>query len=98
MAKVARELQQALSKTVCFTEWSEDKGLLCFRDKIYVPRNPDLQRQVVSLCHDMKVTGYSGCWKTLELVSRDYWWSQMSRYIKQYISTYDLCIRMKLIK
>jgi len=43
-------------------------------------------------------TGYSGCWKTLELVSRDYWWSQMSRYIKQYISTYDLCIRMKLIK
>ena len=43
-------------------------------------------------------TGYSGCWKTLELVSRDYWWPQMSRYIEQYISICDLCIRMKPIR
>jgi len=46
----------------------------------------------------MKVTGHRGRWKTLELVSRDYWWPQMSRYIGQYISTCDLCIRMKLIR
>ena len=31
----------------------------------------------------------------LELVSRDYWWPQMSRYIRQYVSTCDLCLRMK---
>jgi len=37
VAKVARELQQALSKTVRSAEWSEDKGLLCFRGKIYIP-------------------------------------------------------------
>jgi len=69
-----------------------------FRGKIYVPRNVDLRRQVVSLCHDMKVAGHPRCWKTLELVSRDYWWSQMSRYIRQYISTCDLCLRMKPIR
>jgi len=34
----------------------------------------------------------------LELVSRNYWWSQMSRYIGQYLSTYDLCLRTKLIR
>jgi len=28
VAKAARELQQALSKTVCSVEWSEDEGLL----------------------------------------------------------------------
>jgi len=53
---------------------------------------------VVLLCHDIKVAGHPGCWKTLELVSRDYWWPQMSRYIRQYISTYDLCIRTKPIR
>jgi len=53
-------------------EWSEDKGLLWFRGKIYVPQNVDLQRQVVLLCHDTKVAGHSGHWKTLKLVSRDY--------------------------
>jgi len=27
---------------------------------------------VVLLCHDTKVAGHPGCWKTLELVSRNY--------------------------
>jgi len=42
VAKAARELQQASSKMVHSTEWSEDKGVLWFRGKIYVPRNMDL--------------------------------------------------------
>jgi len=82
VAKVAKELQQASGKTVRSAEWSEDEGLLWFRGKIYVPRNTDLQRQVVSLCYDTKVTRHLEHWKTLELVSRDYWWPQMSRYIR----------------
>jgi len=73
VAKAVRELWQISDKTVCSVKWSEDGELLPFRGKIYVPWNMDLQRQVVSLCHDTKVAGYPGHWKTLELVSRDYW-------------------------
>ena len=46
----------------------------------------------------MKVAGHPRYWKILELVSRNYWWPQMSRYIRQYISTCDLCLRMKPIR
>jgi len=42
VAKAARELQQASSKTVRSTEWLEEDGVLRFRGKIYVPQNSDL--------------------------------------------------------
>jgi len=58
VAKAARELWQASSRIVHSTEWLEDKGLLRFRGKIYVPQNPDLWRQVVLLYHDTKVAEY----------------------------------------
>jgi len=73
VAKAVRELRQTSSKTVRSAEWSEDDGVLWFRDKIYIPRNSDLRRWIVSLCHDMKVAGHPRHWKTLELVSRNYW-------------------------
>jgi len=82
VAKAVRELRQALSKTVHSVEWSEEEGVLQFRGKIYVSQSSDLRRQVVSLCHNTKVAGHPGRWKTLELVSRNYWWPQMSRYIR----------------
>jgi len=60
IAKAARELWQASSKTVRSMEWSEEDRVLRFRGKIYVLWNSDLRRRVVSLCHDTKVAGHPG--------------------------------------
>jgi len=81
IAKAARELQHSANRTVHSSEWSNIDGLLQFQEKIYVPQSPDLQRQIVALCHNTHITGHPGRWKTLELVSWNYWWPQMSRYI-----------------
>jgi len=77
------------------SEWSNIDGLLRFRGKIYVPQSPDLRRQIVALCHDTRIAGHPGHWKTLELVSQNYWWPQMSRYIGQYVSICNLCLWTK---
>jgi hypothetical protein len=37
-------------------------------------------------------------WKTLELVSCNYWWLQMSCYIGKYCKTCNLCLQTKVQK
>ena len=71
--------------------------MACYiRGKIYVPGS-ELHHRILSLCHDLKLAGHPGRWKTLELVSRNYWWPQMSRYVSKYVSTCDMCLRTKSI-
>ena len=97
VAKAAEELKKAQGsrKTVRSAEWSQSDGLLMFRGKIYVPDSPDLRRTIVAQHHDSKVAGHAGRWKTLELVSRSYWWPNMSRYVGSYTRHCDLCLRTK---
>jgi hypothetical protein len=82
VAKAARELRKDKGRgTVKSAEWSESEGLLMFRGKIIVPKDRELRRQIVEQHHNTHVAGHAGRFKMLEMVSRNYWWPQMSRYI-----------------
>ena len=96
VANSALELQKSKGKSVQASEWSEHDELLCFRDQIYVPNDPELRRRITSQHHDTRLAGHLGRWKTLELVSHNYWWPQMSRYIGQYVKTCDPCLWTKI--
>jgi len=93
--RAAKELQGSSAHSVKSAEWSLSDGLLYFWGKIYVPDTSDLCHWIITLSHDSRLAGHSGRWKTLELVSRNYWWPQMSRYVGRYISTCDMCLQTK---
>jgi hypothetical protein len=97
VVKAARELRKDKSRgTFKSAEWSESDGLLMFHGKIYVPNDRDLRRRIVEQHHDMRIAGHAGRFKTLELVSHNYWWPQMSRYIGIYVKHCDLCNQTKV--
>ena len=78
-------------------EWGEADGLLTFHRRIYVPDSRNLRRRIITQYHDSQVAGHLGRMKTLELISRDYWWPQISRHVGQYTRTCETCLRNKVL-
>jgi hypothetical protein len=94
VVKAMKELGHATSR-LDTSEWTEEEGCILFRGKVYVPRDSKLRHDIVKSHHDSPVAGHPGRWKTNELVTRNYWWPGISRYIADYVKGCDRCNRTK---
>lgn len=95
VVKAIEELKRSPTRRLREEEWSEEQGLILFRGKVYVPNSVELRRKIVKLHHDSMIAGHPGRFKTHKLVSRNYWWPNMTKFITQYIAGCDLCKRTK---
>ena len=94
VVKAVKELGSATSQ-LHKEEWTMEDGCILFRGKVYVPQDPKLRHDIVKAHHDSPVAGHPGRWKTTELVTRNYWWPGVARYIASYIQGCDRCNRTK---
>jgi len=63
--------------------------------KVYILKDEELRVEVVQLHHDVPAVGHGERWKIVELVTRNYWWSGVTRDVGRYVEGCDLCQRMK---
>ncbi|KAI1663257.1 reverse transcriptase [Pyrenophora tritici-repentis] len=68
---------------------------LFYRDRLYAPADDELRSQIVYRAHSSGPAGHPGRVKTLDLITRTWWWPGMSRDIEQYVKACDLCVRSK---
>jgi len=76
-------------------EWQEEDGLMLRDGKVYVPRNEKLRAEVIQLYYDIPVEGYGGQWKIMELITRNFWWPEVTKEVKKYIEECNACQRNK---
>lgn len=72
-----------------------DDGLITWQDRIYVPRDSTLREDIIRLHYDKNLASHPGCYKTQELITRNYWWPGIQRDIRKYITGCDMCQRTK---
>src|SRR5258708_2427376 len=76
-------------------KWERDGDLVMYRGHVYVPKDPQLRHDIAHTHHDSMMTGHPGQWKTLELVSHNYWWLGISCYVASYVAGCDVCNHCK---
>ncbi len=79
-------------------DYRMDEGILYRRDRIYVPANEGIKKEILGLYHDAMMAGHPGQAQTLELVSRGYYWPSMKSYVNRYVEECDPCQRNKPIR
>jgi len=95
MVKAVKEMKWAGVKMLRDEEWREVDGVMYKEGKVYVPKDNILRAEIIRLHYGMLVEGHGGQWKTVELVTRNFWWPGVTKEVKRYMEECDSCQRNK---
>jgi len=91
IVRVVEEMKKMGVKELQENEWQIEGDLVLKEGKVYIPKDEELRVEVVRLHHDTPAVGHGGRWKTVELVTRNYWWLGITRDVGRYVEECDLC-------
>ncbi|MBW0581204.1 hypothetical protein O181_120919 [Austropuccinia psidii MF-1] len=94
-----RSILEELGKGKSIKDYSIDSSsqLLLLKDWVVVPSDPTIQLSILQKRHDSPLAGNPGQEKTLNFVKREFHWSSMTKFIKDYVSSCKQCSRNKNI-
>ena len=73
VVRVVEDIKKAEVKILRKDEWQVEENLVLKEEKVYILKNKELRADIIWLHHDGLIERYGGRWKTIELVTRNYW-------------------------
>jgi len=95
VVRIVKKMKKAKVKKLQGSEWQIEGELVLKKGKVYILKDEELRAEVIWLHHDVLAVEHGGRWKTVELVTRNYWWPEVTRNVGKYVEGCDLCQRMK---
>ncbi len=71
--------------------YSNRNGLIMYDNRIVIPNDNGLRTTIISQHHDTITSAHPGATKTIELITRLFYWKHMHTDIKQYVQTCTHC-------
>ena len=71
--KAIKEMKWAGVRMLRDKEWKKVDGIIYKEGKVYIPKDNILRTEMTRLYYDIPVEGHGGQWKTVELVTRNFW-------------------------
>ncbi|MBW0467346.1 hypothetical protein O181_007061 [Austropuccinia psidii MF-1] len=68
-----------------------------FNNRVVIPRNQEIQLDIIQKHHESLLAGYPGQEKTLKLIKRDFYCTGMNQIIKDLVSSHQQCLKNKNI-
>ena len=75
--------------------FNSEKGTWMVGDQVVVPDSPQVKNRIMREMHDGRYAGHSGITKTLERVTRVFYWPDLRDDVKLYVRMCDACQRNK---
>ena len=85
VVRIVEKMKKAGVKVIQGEEWKMEEELVLKKGKVYVLKDEELRTEIIWLYHDVPMAGHGGKWKTVELVTRNYWWPEVIREVGRYV-------------
>ena len=76
-------------------QWSISNSLLYYKDRLFIPKNEDLQTLIAKQYHDSQIAGHFRQEKSLEIITQDFYWKGITDWVNDYVRSCTTCQQAK---
>jgi len=73
VVRIVEKIKKVGVKAIQREEWKVEEELVLKEEKVYVPKNEELRTEIIQLHYNVPMARHREKWKTVELVTRNYW-------------------------